>query len=101
MKESLRPTILWVRLNMTFQLVYQEIQKTLKKENLEKIDEKEVIDERESILRPLNRSQGISYMELEKSIRQVMTYYMGYRRNQKGMEIASMWGRFVAFKEGS
>lgn len=60
----------------------------LKKEDLEKIDEKEVIDEKESILRPLNRSQGISYLILEKAIRQVMTYYMGYRRNQKGMEIA-------------
>ena len=34
MDDSLRSTILWVRLNMTFQLIYQEIQKTLKKEHL-------------------------------------------------------------------
>jgi DNA-binding MarR family transcriptional regulator len=34
MDDSLRSTILWVRLNMTFQLIYQEIQKTLKKERL-------------------------------------------------------------------
>ena len=34
MNESLRSTMLWVRLNMTFQLIYQEIQKTLKKEHL-------------------------------------------------------------------
>jgi len=60
----------------------------LKKEGLEQIDEKEVIAEKERILRPMNRSRGLSYIELEKAIRQVMTYYMGYRRNQKGMEIA-------------
>ena len=34
MSDSFRPTILWVRLNMTFQLIYHEIQKTLKKESL-------------------------------------------------------------------
>jgi len=34
MNESLRSTMLWVRLNMTFQLIYHEIQKTLKKEHL-------------------------------------------------------------------
>jgi DNA-binding MarR family transcriptional regulator len=34
MSESFRPTILWVRLNTTFQLIYHEIQKTLKKESL-------------------------------------------------------------------
>lgn len=34
MDDSFRPTILWVRLNMTFQLIYSEIQKTLKKEKL-------------------------------------------------------------------
>ena len=34
MTDSLRSTMLWVRLNMTFQLIYHEIQKTLKKENL-------------------------------------------------------------------
>lgn len=34
MEHSFRPTILWVRLNMCFQLIYHEIQKTLKKESL-------------------------------------------------------------------
>jgi len=34
MKNFFHSTILWVRLNMTYQLVNHEIQKTLKKENL-------------------------------------------------------------------
>ena len=60
----------------------------LRKESLENIDKKEVTEEKERILSPLKQSQGISYMELEKAVRQVMGYYMGHRRNQKGMERA-------------
>jgi succinate dehydrogenase/fumarate reductase flavoprotein subunit len=52
------------------------------------IDEREVIDEKERILKPMKIDKGISYKDFEAAIRQVMNYYMGYRRNQKGMEIA-------------
>jgi len=30
----------------------------------------------------------MSYTEFERAVRQIMNYYMGYRRNQKGMELA-------------
>jgi len=56
MRESFRPTILWVRLNMTFQLISHEIQKTLKKENLTlpQLD----------ILVCLGRSEGLTLGEI-------------------------------------
>jgi succinate dehydrogenase/fumarate reductase flavoprotein subunit len=60
----------------------------LKKGALEDIDDREVVDEMVRVLQPMKRTEGTSYMQLEKTIRQVMGYYMGYRRNQKGMEIA-------------
>jgi len=44
--------------------------------------------ERERIFRPMNIEKGISYKEFEGPIRQVMNYYAGYRRNEKGMETA-------------
>lgn len=59
-----------------------------KKEGLEEVAVREVTDEKERIFRPMNIGEGISYMELEKAVRQIMNYYMGYRRNQQGMEIA-------------
>ena len=34
------------------------------------------------------REEGLSYREFEGAVRTVMDYYMGLRRNQKGMEIA-------------
>ena len=56
MDESFRPTILWVRLNMTFQLIYHEIQKTLKKQSLTlpQLD----------ILVCLGRAQGLTLGEI-------------------------------------
>jgi succinate dehydrogenase/fumarate reductase flavoprotein subunit len=36
----------------------------------------------------MKNKDGITYKELEGAVRQVMNYYMGYRRNQKGMELA-------------
>ncbi|PKN62663.1 MAG: FAD-binding protein [Deltaproteobacteria bacterium HGW-Deltaproteobacteria-15] len=60
----------------------------LKTSDLAPIDSEEVLKEKERILRPLHTGEGMTYLEFENAIRQVMNYYMGYRRNQKGMEIA-------------
>jgi succinate dehydrogenase/fumarate reductase flavoprotein subunit len=51
-------------------------------------NEEEILRERARIFRPLKTERGMNYRELEGAIRQVMGYYMGYRRNQKGMEAA-------------
>jgi succinate dehydrogenase/fumarate reductase flavoprotein subunit len=53
------------------------------------IDPAEAETEIERMFRPLkNTEEGIDYRRFELAIRQVMTYYMGFLRNQKGMEIA-------------
>jgi succinate dehydrogenase/fumarate reductase flavoprotein subunit len=51
-------------------------------------DEQEVKAEKERIFRPIEVEKGISYKEVERAISQVLNYYMGYRRNMKGMETA-------------
>jgi succinate dehydrogenase/fumarate reductase flavoprotein subunit len=51
-------------------------------------DEKEVMAEKERIFKPMKVDKGISYKEIERAISQVLNYYMGYRRNMKGMETA-------------
>jgi succinate dehydrogenase/fumarate reductase flavoprotein subunit len=56
--------------------------------NLEDVDEAEILLERARVFRPLHTRKGMNYREFEAAIRQVMAYYMGYRRNQKGMEAA-------------
>ena len=38
--------------------------------------------------RPVKTTGGLDYKEFELAIRQVMTYYMGYVRNEKGMAVA-------------
>ncbi len=48
----------------------------------------EAVREKERILAPLHTKDGITHARFETAIRQVMTYYMGYVRNGKGMEIA-------------
>ncbi|MFH1490106.1 MAG: FAD-dependent oxidoreductase [Pseudomonadota bacterium] len=53
-----------------------------------KIDAAEVLEEKERVLRPMNLQKGICYKEVEGPLRQVMNYYAGYRRNQKGLETA-------------
>ena len=60
----------------------------LQTENRPDVDEAEVNEEKERIFRPMKNEDGISYKDFEGAIRQVMSYYMGYRRNQKGMELA-------------
>jgi succinate dehydrogenase/fumarate reductase flavoprotein subunit len=52
------------------------------------VDEDVITNEKERIFHPFEVKKGISYRELEGAIRQVMNYYMGYRRNQRGMETA-------------
>jgi adenylylsulfate reductase subunit A len=48
----------------------------------------EVSREKKRIFKPMKTKNGIGYERFERAIRQVMTYYMGYVRNQKGMETA-------------
>jgi succinate dehydrogenase/fumarate reductase flavoprotein subunit len=51
-------------------------------------DEEEAKAEKERIFRPMKLDQGVHYKDVERSINQVLDYYMGYRRNGKGMETA-------------
>ena len=44
--------------------------------------------EKERIFRPMKTTDGIDYKRFELAIRQVMMYYMGYVRNEKGMATA-------------
>jgi succinate dehydrogenase/fumarate reductase flavoprotein subunit len=48
----------------------------------------EVSLEKDRIFKPMKTTGGIDYRKFELAIRQVMTYYMGYVRNEKGMAIA-------------
>ena len=52
------------------------------------LDLLEAAQEKERILAPLRIEDGITHSCFESAIRQVMTYYMGYVRNAKGMETA-------------
>ncbi len=56
--------------------------------SLGKIDEAEVLREKERVLMPMRREKGICYKDVEGPIRQVLNYYAGYRRNQKSLETA-------------
>ena len=51
-------------------------------------DEDIAAEEKERIFAPLNREEGISQKEFEGAVRNVMDYYMGFRRNEKGMRLA-------------
>ncbi len=52
------------------------------------IDPAEVEEEKQRVLSPMTRETGIDYNEVEGAIRQVLNYYVGYRRNQEGLERA-------------
>jgi len=66
-----------------------EAGKSLKRtKKMPPIGRDEVHLEKERIFRPLKNSSGMRYDQFEGAIRQVMKYYMGYVRNQRGMEIA-------------
>lgn len=60
----------------------------LKVSELAEIDNTEVINEKEQMFRPLETVRGLSPREFENVIRQVMNYYMGHVRNEKGIETA-------------
>ncbi len=60
----------------------------LKINDLADVDTAEVLDEKERIFKPLKATAGLIYYEFENAIRQVMAYYMGFMRNQKGIEAA-------------
>jgi succinate dehydrogenase/fumarate reductase flavoprotein subunit len=51
------------------------------------IDDQEVNREEERLFRPMYRRDGIGYQRFEQAIRQVMQYYMGFSRNEKGIAI--------------
>ena len=46
------------------------------------------MNEKNRIFRPLNRKDGIEQKVFERAVRNVMSYYMGFRRNDKGMRLA-------------
>jgi succinate dehydrogenase/fumarate reductase flavoprotein subunit len=52
------------------------------------IDPDTVLSEKAKIFAPLAVKDGIGYQRFEQAIRQVMGYYMGFVRNQAGMETA-------------
>ena len=60
----------------------------LQAEERPSIEPEVVCLERDRIFKPMNTRDGLSYVKFESAIRQVMTYYMGFVRNQKGMLIA-------------
>ena len=66
----------------------QAAEAALKTKSLSSIEEEEVMKEKEQVLKPVNLERGIHYKEIEGAIRQVLNYYVGYRRNQKGLEAA-------------
>jgi succinate dehydrogenase/fumarate reductase flavoprotein subunit len=55
---------------------------------LHPIMSEEVSREKKRIFKPLKNSSGLSCTKFESAVQQVMNYYMGYVRNQKGMQIA-------------
>lgn len=57
-------------------------------EELPPVDPEEVSLEKERIFKPMKTTGGMDDRKFELAIRQVMTYYMGYVRNEKGMAIA-------------
>ena len=52
------------------------------------IDSRESEEERARVLAPLNSDGSTTYTQFENAIRQVMDYYMGYVRNERGMRQA-------------
>lgn len=56
--------------------------------SLPEIHDHLVKEEKKRVLMPAENEKGINYKEVEGPIRQVMNYYVGYRRNKKGLETA-------------
>ncbi len=52
------------------------------------LNEEEMEAEKMLIFKPLNVEEGISYQSFENAIRQVMDYYLGFVKNERGIDIA-------------
>jgi succinate dehydrogenase/fumarate reductase flavoprotein subunit len=52
------------------------------------VDDGEVANEKEIIFRPLRVRRGLTPTQVENAIRQVMDYYMGFVKNEKGIKLA-------------
>lgn len=59
------------------------------------VNPEEVRAEKERIFGPMNTTNGIGYERFERAIRQVMMYYMGFVRNEKGIATALERLRFI------
>jgi succinate dehydrogenase/fumarate reductase flavoprotein subunit len=57
-------------------------------EKMPEPDPADIRAESERIFKPMNAAGGMDYAAFEGAIRQVMKYYMGFVRNEKGMRIA-------------
>jgi len=53
------------------------------------LKDEEVVREKETIFRPLRVRAGLKPRDFENTIRQVMDYYMGFLKNEKGIELAT------------
>lgn len=64
------------------------------------VEEEEAECERVRVVAPLHSDGGTHYQQFESSIRQVMDYYMGYVRNERGMlQAMDSLARIEAFRE--
>lgn len=61
-----------------------------------KLDEDMAARVKQELFAPLGRSEGVSYVELEEAVRNVMNYYMGFRRSMAGMARALEKIRFLS-----
>ena len=66
----------------------QQAARAAKEGEIFPIDEDLAGDEKDRIFAPLSREEGITQKVFEGSVRNVMDYYMGFRRNEKGMKLA-------------
>lgn len=48
----------------------------------------QVREEKARLFAPMQRKNGYAWREYEDVIRQIMNYYMGFQRNERGMELA-------------
>ena len=55
---------------------------------LKKADKKEIARLKDVIQKPLRREKGIGPAVLENNLRKIMSSYVGYGRNEKGLSVA-------------
>lgn len=61
---------------------------TRKLKELTKVNNEQVIEEKSKIFEPIRRTTGYTWQDIESKIRLVMNFYMGFIRNEQGMETA-------------